>query len=94
MEPPPSPTAQDDATPAWRWQYTAEVWASDGLVVGVFGSSSFGEDDEHAKRIALGQAILANAGPRADAFDPAGAAAFIVSKERILGAVRPPNGSC
>ena len=67
--------------PGWRWEYAVEVWRSDGLLIGVFLATSFREDDEHAKKIALGQAILASATPRGDQFDVSRAAAFIVDKK-------------
>lgn len=81
-------TLEGTRRPGWRWEYTVEVWRGDGLLVGVFPSTSFGEDDEHAKRIALGQAVLASATPSGDAFDPSAAAAFIVGKRQtpIVGA--------
>ena len=67
----------------WEWEYAVEVWRDDGLLVGVFLCTSCQEDDQHAKRIALGQAVLAGAGSQGERFDPATAAAFIVSKRRI-----------
>jgi hypothetical protein len=67
----------------WQWEYAVEVWRADGLLVGVYLSTSCREDDEHAKRIALGQAILASSAPGGDAFDPADAAAFIVGKRQV-----------
>jgi hypothetical protein len=67
----------------WQWEYALEVWRDDGLLVGVYLATTCEEDDEHAKRIALGQAILASAAPRGDRFDPASAAAFIVGKRRV-----------
>ena len=55
------------------------------MLVGVFPCVSCDEDDEHAKRIALGQAILASATPFGDAFDPSDAGTFIVAKARVIG---------
>lgn len=80
------------------WEYAVEVWRSDGLLIGVYAVTTCGEDDPHARSIALGQAILANAGQRGDQFDPATSAMFIVSKcRRAIGdATRepPPPGPC
>ncbi len=67
----------------WEWEYAVEVWASDGMLVGVFLCATCQEDSEHAKKIALGQAVLASAGPSGDRFDPSTAAAFIVAKQRV-----------
>jgi len=64
------------------YQYVLEVWRDDGMLVGVYFASTREDDDEHARRMALGQAILASADPRGDAFDPAAAAVFIVDKRR------------
>jgi len=69
--------------PTWQWEYTLEVWREDGLLVGVFAATVDLEDDEHAKRMALGQAILASAMPTGDRFNPESAAAFIVAKRRV-----------
>ena len=69
--------------PRWQWEYAVEVWREDGLLVGVFLSTTCQEDDEHAKRIALGQAILSSSSPGGDAFEPATAAAFIVGKRQV-----------
>lgn len=77
------------ASMRWEWEYAVEVWRGDGLLVGVFLCTTCAEDDEHAKRIALGQAILASGAAHADRFEPAEAAAFIVGKRRI----RRPAGS-
>jgi hypothetical protein len=66
----------------WEWEYTIEVWRGDGQLVGVFLSTSCGEDDEHAKKVALGQAVLASSAGGADRFEPSEAAAFIVGKRR------------
>ena len=68
---------------SWQWEYAVEIWRSDGLLVGVFLSTACREDDEHAKRIALGQAILASCASRGDPFDPSEAASFIVGKRRV-----------
>ena len=67
----------------WQWEYAVEVWRADGLLVGVYLSTAYEEDDEHAKRIALGQAVLASAAPGGDPFDPQEAAAFIVGKRQV-----------
>jgi len=67
----------------WQWEYAVEVWRDDGMLVGVFLSTACEEDDEHAKCIALGQAILASSAPTGDRFDPASAAAFIVGKRQV-----------
>jgi hypothetical protein len=80
----------------WGWEYAVEIWRGDGLLVGVFLSTTCGEDDEHAKRIALGQAILASSSKGADQFDPGDAAAFIVGKRRVrrgAGQARGPGPS-
>lgn len=69
----------------WRWEYVVEIWRDDGLLVGAYFAATCEEDDEHARRIALGQAILANAGGVGDAFDASTAAAFIVGKRRLPG---------
>ena len=86
-----SPT--DDAPPwvstgaqsRWQWEYVVEVWRDDGLLLGSFVAATCDDDDEHAKRIALGQAILANSSGKGDVFDAATAAAFIVAKRRLPG---------
>ena len=67
----------------WEWEYAVEVWRRDGLLVGVFLSTTCQDDNEHAKKIALGQAVLASAGPSGDRFEPSTAAAFIVAKRRV-----------
>jgi len=67
----------------WQWEYAVEVWRDDGLLVGVFLCTVCEEDDEHAKRIALGQAILASSAPAGDRFEPESAAAFIVEKRHV-----------
>jgi hypothetical protein len=70
-----------DAEPTQQtWEYTIEVWRDDGFLMGAFLCTTRNEDDEHAKRIALGQAILHNSPGIGDRFDPATAAAFIISK--------------
>ena len=73
-----------------QWEYVVEIWREDGLLVGAFLASTCEEDDEHARRIALGQAILASVGPGGDAFEPRSAAAFIVAKRRASRTPRPP----
>lgn len=73
----------DDPPSRWQWEYVVEVWREDGLLLGVFLATTCAEDDDHAKRIALGQAILANAAGRGDAFDASAAAAFIVGKREL-----------
>jgi hypothetical protein len=67
----------------WEWEYAVEVWRDDGMLVGVFLCTTCQDDNEHAKRIALGQAVLASAGPTGDRFEPSTAAAFIVAKRRV-----------
>jgi hypothetical protein len=67
----------------WEWEYAVEVWRGDGLLVGVFLCTTCVDDNEHAKKIALGQAVLASADPSGDRFEPATAAAFIVAKRRV-----------
>jgi hypothetical protein len=80
--------AEAAACLAWQWEYAVEVWRGDGLLVGVFLSTSCAEDDEHAKRIALGQAILASCAAGGDQFDPAQAASFIVGKRQVRRGMR------
>jgi len=75
--------------PRWQWEYAVEVWREDGLLVGVFLSTTCEEDDGHAKRIALGQAILTSSAPGGDAFEPQTAAAFIVAKRQVRSDARP-----
>ena len=80
----------------WEWEYAVEVWRGDGLLVGVFLSTACREDDEHAKRIALGQAVLASSSEGGDHFDPGDAASFIVGKRRVrrgAGQARGPGPS-
>lgn len=67
----------------WKWEYVVEVWREDGLLIGAFLAPTCEEDDEHARRVALGQAILANAGAHGEEFDAGTAAAFIVGKRRL-----------
>ena len=62
-----------------------EIWREDGLLVGSYLVATCEENDEHAKRVALGQAILANAGGKGDEFDAATAASFIVGKRHLPG---------
>jgi hypothetical protein len=75
--------AEAAACLSWQWEYAVEVWREDGLLVGVFLSMAGAEDDERAKRIALGQAILASCAAGGDPFDPSRAAPFIVGKRRV-----------
>lgn len=75
--------------PRWQWEYAVEVWREDGLLVGVFLSTTCEEDDEHAKRMALGQAILTSSAPGGDAFEPETAATFIVGKRQVRSDARP-----
>lgn len=75
----------------WQWEYVVEVWREDGLLVGVYFAATCQEDDEHARRIALGQAILENAGGRGDSFDAGTAASFIVGKRRLRGPSDEPG---
>lgn len=89
---PPAETvlrAATDSRSRWRWEYVVEVWREDGLLIGSYVAATCDEDDVHAKRIALGQAILANADGRGDAFDTGAAAAFIVAKRRLPGSLDP-----
>ena len=90
----PDPTDEFEGAVAgrWEWEYAVEVWRGDGLLVGVFLCTSCGEDDEHAKRIALGQAVLASSVKGADAFDPGDAASFIVGKRRVRRGAGQPKG--
>ena len=67
----------------WEWEYVVEIWREDGLLIGCYLATTCAEDDEYAKRIALGQAIIASAGGKGDAFDTAHAAAFIVGKRHV-----------
>lgn len=66
-----------------EWEYVVEVWRGDGSLVGVFLAATCADDDEHAKCIALGQAILASTSPQGECFDPGEAASFIVGKRRV-----------
>jgi len=77
------PWTQAQPASRWKWEYVVEIWRDDGLLIGCYLAATCAEDDEHAKRIALGQAILANAGGRGDVFDAGTAAAFIVAKRRL-----------
>jgi len=79
------PSTTPSGQSRWQWEYVVEVWRDDGLLLGSFVAATCADDDEHAKRIALGQAILANSSGRGDAFDAATAAAFIVAKRRLPG---------
>jgi len=88
LERPSSPDGDDTTERAlpgasgYEWEYTIEVWRMDGLQLGVYFVSTCREDDHHARSVALGQAILANAGAQGDSFDPELAATFIVDKGR------------
>ena len=73
----------------WQWEYAVEVWRGDGMLVGVFLCATCQEDIEHAKKIALGQAVLASTEPLGDRFDPSDAAAFVVAQRRVRRAARP-----
>lgn len=88
----PPPSVEDEleasALSRWEWEYSVEIWRADGLLLGVYLAATCVEDDEHAKCIALGQAILASAGPYGDAFAPEQAAAFITEKRRVRRKVR------
>ena len=77
----------------WKWEYVVEIWREDGLLIGAFLAPTCEEDDEHAKRIALGQAILANAGAHGEEFDAGTAAAFIVGKRRLVDGPDSPGRS-
>lgn len=63
------------------WEYVVEVWDQDAAHVGTYVAITCGEDDRHAKCIALGRAILDWA-DSPQPFEPAGAAAFIILKRR------------
>ena len=66
------------------WEYVVEVWREDGHLVGAYFAAGDEEDDVRAKHMAMGQAVLANAGRGGEVFDPEMAAAFIVSKRHVL----------
>jgi hypothetical protein len=83
-----NPVLESGPGSRWQWEYVVEIWRDDGLLIGCYVAMTCAEDDEHAKRIALGQAIIANAGGRGDSFDAGAAAAFIVGKRRLDGAGR------
>jgi hypothetical protein len=72
----------------WEWEYVVEVWRADGMLVGVFLCTTCQDDVEHAKKIALGQAVLASTGPSGDRFEPATAAAFVVARRRVRRGAR------
>jgi hypothetical protein len=76
----------------WQWEYVVEVWRADGMLVGVFLCTTCQEDVEHAKKIALGQAVLASAGPSGERFEPATAAAFVVAQRRVRCGARRVRG--
>ena len=95
-----SPEAEDEleilVAPNWQWEYSVEVWRADGLLLGVYLAVTCEEDDEHARCIAMGQAILASAAPSGDAFESDRAATFITEKRRVRRQVRggrKPKGS-
>jgi hypothetical protein len=67
------------------WSYVVEVWRSDGMLLGTYAATTCAEDDQHAKCIALGRAILDSTSAHGDHFDPSDAAAFIVEKRRVPG---------
>ncbi len=73
----------------WEWEYAVEVWREDGMLVGTYLCATCQEDNEHAKKIALGQAVLASTGPSGDRFEPSTAAAFIVAKRKVRRSSRP-----
>jgi hypothetical protein len=79
-----SPRPEGEAGSGWRWEYAVEIWREDGLLVGVYLAVACQEDDEHAKRVALGQAILGSSSQGGEQFDPSTAAAFIVGKRRVF----------
>jgi hypothetical protein len=74
---------QDAARVREGWSYVVEVWRSDGMLVGVYAATTCAEDDQHAKCIALGRAVLDSTSAHGDHFDPSDAAAFIVEKHRV-----------
>jgi hypothetical protein len=65
------------------WHYVVEVWRSDGMLIGTYAATTCAEDDQHAKCIALGRAVLDSTSAHGDHFDPGDAAAFIVDKRRV-----------
>jgi hypothetical protein len=67
----------------WEWEYAVEVWGGDGMLVGVFLCATCQQDNEHAKKIALGLAVLASSRPDGDRFEPSTAAAFVVAKRQV-----------
>jgi hypothetical protein len=67
----------------WEWEYAVEVWSGDGMLVGVFLCTTCQQDNEHAKKIALGQAVLASSRPGGDRFEPSQAAAFVVATRQV-----------
>lgn len=64
------------------WEYVVEVWDGEGARVGTYVAITCGEDDRHAKHIALGRATLDREAARAERFEPLGATVFIVGKRR------------
>jgi len=77
---------------AWEWEYAVEVWREDGLLVGVFLCTTCQEDPEHAKKIALGQAVLASTGESGERFEPSTAAAFVVARRQVRRGPRRSRG--
>jgi hypothetical protein len=77
------PWRQDATRVREGWSYVVEVWRSDGMLVGIYAATTCTEDDQHAKCIALGRAILDSTSAQGDHFDPSDAAAFIVEKRRV-----------
>jgi hypothetical protein len=86
------PDGSECAVHPGEWEYVVEVWRDDALLVGVFLASTHEDDDEHAKCIAMGQAILSTAQPGGDGFEPRTAAAFIVGKRRVARRSRARHG--
>lgn len=74
---------QDVARVREGWSYVVEVWRSDGMLVGTYAATTCAEDDQHAKCIALGRAVLDSTSAHGDHFNPSDAAAFIVEKRRV-----------
>jgi hypothetical protein len=72
----------------WEWEYAVEVWRGDGMLVGTFLCTTCQQDNEHAKKIALGQAVLASSGPGGDCFEPSTAAAFVVATRQVRRELR------
>lgn len=89
--PPSAQGLEEGPDGRWRWEYVVEIWRDDGLLVGAYLVPTCEEDDDHAKRIALGQAVIASASRGADAFEPGSAAAFIVGKRGLSSNALPPG---